>query len=124
MSLSFMMSSSSPSSLTSVPDHLPNSTRSPGFTSSDCTLPFSSGGAGADGDDLVRLRLFLRGVGDDYAAFGTIVLLDTAYDHACNGRNFMMNLLLGKLWEICAVGCLVDAPPPRYLSGHISTFKA
>ena len=32
MSLSFMMMSSSPLSVTSVPDHLPNSTRSPGFT--------------------------------------------------------------------------------------------
>src|SRR5262249_60193723 len=34
MSLSFMMRSSSPSIFTSVPDHLPNSTWSPGFTSS------------------------------------------------------------------------------------------
>src|SRR5690606_14238127 len=34
---SFMISSSSPSIFTSVPDHLPNSTRSPGFTSSGVT---------------------------------------------------------------------------------------
>src|SRR5262249_30259558 len=41
MSLSFMMMSSSPSSLTSVPDHLPNSTRSPALTSSGWSLPSS-----------------------------------------------------------------------------------
>jgi hypothetical protein len=42
MSLSFMINSSWPSILTSVPDHLPNSTRSPAFTSSGMRLPLSS----------------------------------------------------------------------------------
>src|SRR4029434_7781802 len=42
MSDSFMIRSSSPSSLTSVPDHLPNSTRLPGLTSSGISLPLSS----------------------------------------------------------------------------------
>ena len=42
MSLSFMISRSSPSILTSVPDHLPNSTRSPALTSSGLILPVSS----------------------------------------------------------------------------------
>src|SRR5262249_44452392 len=42
MSDSFMIRSSSPSSLTSVPDHLPNSTRLPGFKSIGMSLPFSS----------------------------------------------------------------------------------
>ncbi len=42
MSDSFMIRSSSPSSLTSVPDHLPNSTRSPVFTSIGMSLPASS----------------------------------------------------------------------------------
>src|SRR5208282_1886280 len=42
MSDSFMMRSSSPLSLTSVPDHLPNSTRSPALTSIAMSLPFSS----------------------------------------------------------------------------------
>ena len=42
MSLSFMINSSSPSILTSVPDHLPNSTRSPTFTSIGVSLPASS----------------------------------------------------------------------------------
>jgi hypothetical protein len=39
MSDSFMMSSSSPFTLISVPDHLPNSTLSPALTSSGVTLP-------------------------------------------------------------------------------------
>src|SRR3981189_1365741 len=42
MSDSFMIRSSSPSSLTSVPDHLPNSTRSPTLTSIGMTRPASS----------------------------------------------------------------------------------
>ena len=42
MSLSFMMRRSWPSILTSVPDHLPNSTLSPAFTSRGVSLPLSS----------------------------------------------------------------------------------
>src|ERR1700738_3761221 len=42
MSLSFMIKRSSPSSTTSVPDHLPNSTRSPTLTSIGISLPLSS----------------------------------------------------------------------------------
>src|SRR5262249_6867021 len=42
MSDSFMISSSSPSILTSVPDHLPNRTRSPTLTSIGSSLPVSS----------------------------------------------------------------------------------
>src|SRR5271166_5393457 len=41
-SLSFMMRSSSPSSLISVPDHLPNRMRSPTFRSIGISLPLSS----------------------------------------------------------------------------------
>src|SRR5205807_3475443 len=41
MSVSFMMMSSSPSILISLPDHFPNSTRSPTLTSSGWTLPSS-----------------------------------------------------------------------------------
>src|SRR5579872_4129448 len=41
-SLSFMIRRSSPSILTSVPDHLPNRMRSPVFTSRGWSLPFSS----------------------------------------------------------------------------------
>jgi hypothetical protein len=57
MSLSFMIRYSTPSILTSVPDHLPNSTRSPALTSIGISWPV--------GDDLALLRLFLRGVGND-----------------------------------------------------------
>ena len=42
MSLSFMIRRSSPSSLTSLPDHLPNRMRSPALTSSGMRLPSSS----------------------------------------------------------------------------------
>src|SRR6516165_12804545 len=42
MSLSFMIRSSSPSIFTSVPDHLPNRTRSPFFTLRGTILPLSS----------------------------------------------------------------------------------
>src|SRR3954465_9383683 len=42
MSDSFMIRRSSPSSTTSVPDHLPNSTRSPVLTSIGMSLPLSS----------------------------------------------------------------------------------
>src|SRR5690349_16920216 len=80
MSLSFMMRSSSPSILTSVPDHLPNSTRSPGFTSNDISLLVRS--AGAYGDDFALLRLLLGGIRNDNAALGPLVLLDPAYDDA------------------------------------------
>ena len=52
MSDSFMIRSSSPSSLTSVPDHLPNSTRSPFLMSIGMSLPALVAAAGADGDDL------------------------------------------------------------------------
>src|SRR5215510_7767988 len=41
-SLSFMIMYSTPSSLISVPDHLPNSTRSPTLTSIGMSLPLSS----------------------------------------------------------------------------------
>src|SRR5215510_14971945 len=41
-SLSFMIMYSTPSSLTSVPDHLPNSTLSPTLTSIGMSLPLSS----------------------------------------------------------------------------------
>src|SRR5262249_23179218 len=43
-------------------------------------------GARADGDDFAFLRLFLRGVGDDDAAGGLLILLDAADDHAVAER--------------------------------------
>ncbi len=58
MSDSFMIRSSSPSSLTSVPDHLPNSTLSPALRSSGIELAGLVAAAGADGDDLVPASAF------------------------------------------------------------------
>lgn len=75
MSDSFMISSSSPSILTSVPDHLPNRTRSPAFTSSATNWPCSLR-AGADGDDFAFLRLFLGGVGNDDPALGLLLAFE------------------------------------------------
>ena len=46
MSLSFIMRYSTPSILTSVPDHLPNRMRSPTLTSIGMSLPLSSRPAG------------------------------------------------------------------------------
>ena len=70
MSLSFMIKYSTPSILTSVPDHLPNSTRSPTFRSIGMSLPALVAAARADGDDLALRGLLLGGVGDDDAAGG------------------------------------------------------
>ena len=80
MSDSFMINSSSPSSFTSVPDHLPNRMRSPALTSSGDELALLVAGAGADGDDLALHRLFLGGVGDDDAAGGLLLGVEPA-DH-------------------------------------------
>ena len=82
MSDSFMIRRSSPSSLTSVPDHLPNSTRSPALTSSGIELAGFVAAARADGDDLALRRLLLGGVGDDDAAGGLLLGVDTLDDHA------------------------------------------
>ena len=80
MSLSFMIRRSSPSILTSVPDHFPNSTRSPALTSSGDSFAVLITRAGADGDDLALLRLLLGGVGNDDAAGGLHLRIDTAND--------------------------------------------
>ena len=73
-----MISRSSPSSLISVPDHLPNRMRSPTLTSSGCNWPLIVARAGAGGEDLAFLRLLLGGVGDDDAAGGLFLGLDAA----------------------------------------------
>ena len=76
MSLSFMIRRSSPSSFTSVPDHLPNRMRSPLLDVEGLDLAGVVAGAGADGDDFAFLRLFLGGVGDDDPALGLCFFLD------------------------------------------------
>ena len=82
MSDSFMINSSSPSTLTSVPDHLPNRMRSPALTSSGDELAVLSPCAGSCGDDLAFLRLLLGGVGNDDAARRFLVLFDPPHQHA------------------------------------------
>ena len=77
-----MIRRSWPSILTSVPDHLPNRTRSPALTSSGYELAALVAGAGADGDDLALLRLLLGGIGDDDAALGLLFALEAADDDA------------------------------------------
>src|SRR5215472_8906964 len=74
MSDSFMIRSSSPSSLTSVPDHLPNNTRSPAFTPIGTSLPFSS-------RPPALLRFLFDSVGNDDAALGFFFRLETPDDH-------------------------------------------
>ena len=96
MSDSFMMRSSSPSTFTSVPDHLPNSTKSPAFTSGGDALAVVVERAGADGDDFAFLRLLLNGVGDDDAAGGLLILFDAADDHAVAERTEFHGVLLSK----------------------------
>src|SRR5271166_6999769 len=79
-SLSFMMRRSSPSSLMSVPDHLPNRMRSPTLHVERHDLAALVSGARADGDHLAFLRLLLGGVGDDDAPFRSFFRVD-ALDH-------------------------------------------
>ena len=82
MSLSFMISRSSPSILTSVPDHLPNSTMSPALTSGALILPLSSRSARADGYDFAAHRLFLDGIGNDDAARALGIFFEPLNDDA------------------------------------------
>jgi hypothetical protein len=78
---SFMIRRSSPSILTSVPDHLPNRTRSPLHVERD-ELAGLVAAARADGDDLALLGLFLGGVRNDDAALGLLFFLDALDDDA------------------------------------------
>ena len=77
---SFMMRSSSPSILTSVPDHLPNRMRSPAFSVERQDLAALVASARADGDDFAFLRLLLGGVGNDDAALRLLLALEAAND--------------------------------------------
>ena len=79
---SFMMRSSSPSILTSVPLHLPNKIRSPALRSSGNELAAFVPRAGADGDDFALLRLLLSGVRNDDAALRLFLAFDATDDDA------------------------------------------
>src|SRR5262245_28098703 len=77
MSDSFHDQESSPSSLISVPNHLPNSTRLPGFRSIGISLASRT-----DSNDPALLRLLIGSVGNDDAAFGFLLGVDAAHNHA------------------------------------------
>ena len=82
MSDSFMINSSSPSTLTSVPDHLPNKMRLPALTSRGLNLPSSPRDPRPCRDDLAFLGLLLSGIGNDDAARRLLILLDPPHQHA------------------------------------------
>ena len=96
MSLSFMIRYSTPSILTSVPDHLPNSTRSPTLRSIGIKLAVIVATAGADANDLALLRLLLGGVGDNDAAGGLRFGINTLDNDAVVKRAKFHALLLGS----------------------------
>ena len=94
MSLSFMMRYSTPSILTSVPDHLPNSTRSPSFTSMGMSLPALVAAAGADADDFALGGLLFGGIGNDDAAGALLLGIDALDDDAVVKRTEFHGVLL------------------------------
>ena len=98
MSLSFMIRYSTPSILTSVPDHLPNSTRSPALTSIGMSLPASSRPPGPTATTLALLRLLLGGVRNDDAAGGLVLGVDF-YDSLLGRES-------NSLYECCRRGIL------------------
>ncbi len=81
-SSSFMMRYSSLSSVTSLPEYLPNRIRSPAFTARGIFFPSSVTLPAADGDDLAFLRFLLGGVGDHDATTLDISLLEALYQDA------------------------------------------
>src|SRR6202171_3940745 len=94
MSDSFMIMRSSPSSFTSVPDHLPNSTRSPVLTSSGCSLPSLSRAPEptATTSPSIGFSCAVSGMKMPPAVFasGSTRRIRT---RSCNGRSFIDGLL-------------------------------
>ena len=90
MSDSFMIRSSSPSSLTSVPDHLPNRMRSPAFTSSARSSPlsFSVPGPTEITSPSCGFSLAVSGMMMPPAVFSSAVTRRTR-TRSCRGRKFM-----------------------------------
>src|ERR1700756_1669658 len=76
MSDSFMIRSSWPSILTSVPDHLPNSTRSPSLLSIGMSLPASSRPPGPTAMTSPWEGFFLSGIRDDDDTGGFLLGID------------------------------------------------
>ena len=97
MSLSFMIRYSTPSILTSVPDHLPNSTRSPTFTSIGISLPASSRPPGPTATISPCEGFSFAVVGNDDAAGGLLLGVDALDDDAVVKRAELHDVLLGYL---------------------------
>src|SRR6266851_8052651 len=95
MSDSFMIIRSSPSSLISVPDHLPKSTRSPGLTSSGCSVPSSPRAPGptATTSPSISFSLAVSGMMMPPAVFASCSMRQIR-TRSCNGRNFIETLLV------------------------------
>src|SRR5450432_1892172 len=95
---SFMIKRSSPSIFTSVPDHLPNSTRSPALSSSGTSLPLSSRAPGPTETTSPSWGFSLTVSGIMMPPF---VLSSPSMRRitmrSCNGRNFM-----GIVSSMCA----------------------
>src|SRR5215469_15069728 len=91
MSDSFMIMSSSPSSLISVPDHLPKSTRSPALTSSGCSLPSSPRAPGptAITSPSIGFSLAVSGMMMPPAVLASCSTRRTS-TRSCNGRNVIV----------------------------------
>src|SRR5438477_5336549 len=94
MSDSFMIMSSSPSSLISVPDHLPNSTRSPTLTSSGRISPSSERAPGptATTSPSIGFSLAVSGMMMPPAVLPSSATRRTS-TRSCSGRNFIESLL-------------------------------
>src|SRR6185437_11076097 len=94
MSDSFMMRSSSPSILTSVPDHLPNSTRSPALTSIGMSLPASSRPPGptATISPSCGFSLAVSGMMMPPLVFSSASIRLTT-TRSCSGRNFSFAMI-------------------------------
>ena len=98
-SSSRMMRYSSPSSLISWPEYLPNRMVSPALTSSAMRLPSSLTLPAPDGDDLALLRLFLGGVRDDDPADFLFAFLDALDNDAVVQRSDVH-----ALYSVCREG--------------------
>jgi hypothetical protein len=113
MSLSFMISSSSPSILTSVPDHLPNSTTVANLDVEGDQLAGRHVRAGANSNDFALLRLFLCGVGMMMPPAVFVFGIDAANDDAVVQRTELHIVLFPFLASVVP---LLSAPGNRRVS--------
>ena len=134
MSLSFMISSSSPSTVTSVPDHLPNRILSPALTAICDQLAAVFARAFADRNDLAFGWLLFCAFRDDKTAFGRIVAFYAADQYAvvqrskCHIERSLVQLLVdwhsslvsANDWEIRNVPAPVNQAQGQNCSGFHS----